>query len=274
MAYENFLVDYAEVDGGDDVARATNKVSWVNLPRNVHSYVYRNMGLDHFSGDFEHQFEIKWTARSGTGIAAWWAIYDGIGSLAQQSGNGYALYLQDTNIVLATVEGGSTIDTESWTSTINTLYFITIVRDDNGGVNSTGQITAYIRTGSHAGNLEATLTVDNSAGEQNDMQYVYALSSYNDGNASTWSGYIENLDLGEAEPALLEQEGFRWRNDNGNEAGATYRQNQDVNDSVAIQTNIRLRFLVDASGDPDPEQFKLQYKKKVDEDWLDMPLPE
>jgi len=59
----------------------------------------------------------------------------------------------------------------------------------------------------------------------------------------------------------LQQEGFRWRNDDGNEAAATWRQNQDVNDAVGRNTNIRLRVLVNATGDPASAQYQLEYKE-------------
>lgn len=66
-----------------------------------------------------------------------------------------------------------------------------------------------------------------------------------------------------ATPAL-EQEGFRFRNDDGNEAGASWRQSQDVNDSIATQTRFRLRVLVNASGDPDPAQLQVEYRRQGD----------
>jgi len=64
--------------------------------------------------------------------------------------------------------------------------------------------------------------------------------------------------------SLTEQEGFRFRNDDGSESAATFRQSQDVNDSVARNVNIRLRLLVNATGDPDSEQYQLEYKETGD----------
>ena len=59
----------------------------------------------------------------------------------------------------------------------------------------------------------------------------------------------------------LEQEGFRWRDDDGSESGASWAQNQDVDHTIAKNTNVRLRILLDATGDPDTDQFELQYKR-------------
>jgi hypothetical protein len=70
--------------------------------------------------------------------------------------------------------------------------------------------------------------------------------------------------------ATLEQEGFRFRNDDGSESTATWRQAQDTNDSVAVSTTLRLRMLLNATGNPDPGQYKLQYRKVGDDTWMDV----
>lgn len=67
--------------------------------------------------------------------------------------------------------------------------------------------------------------------------------------------------------AAIEQEGFRFRNDDGSEAAATWRQVQDVVDTVAADTNIRLRILLNATGDPASSAFQLEYRKVGAADW-------
>ncbi len=76
-------------------------------------------------------------------------------------------------------------------------------------------------------------------------------------------------------PALLvwEQEGFRWRNDDGSESAATWRQAQDVDDSVGKEENIRVRVLSDSAGaDPPTSTATLQYKLDTDPttEWRDV----
>jgi hypothetical protein len=58
----------------------------------------------------------------------------------------------------------------------------------------------------------------------------------------------------------IEQEGFRFRNDDGSEAAATWRQAQDVDDSAAKDLCIRLRTLVNATGDPASSQYQLEQR--------------
>lgn len=79
-----------------------------------------------------------------------------------------------------------------------------------------------------------------------------------------------SLNYAAAVSVSLEQEGFRWRNDNGSEITATWRQNQDVDDTIAIETNIRLRVLINATSDPATKQYKLQYKRTAGATWKDV----
>jgi hypothetical protein len=71
--------------------------------------------------------------------------------------------------------------------------------------------------------------------------------------------------LGSEEEVRAEQEGFRFRLDDGNESGATWLVNQDTNISRDRSLNTRLRVLANAAtGDPPSTQFQLEYKKSSD----------
>lgn len=72
--------------------------------------------------------------------------------------------------------------------------------------------------------------------------------------------------------ATLEQEGFRFRNDDGNETGATWKASQDVNISLAVGDKFRLRFIIDAVNDPASTGFILQAKKSTDATWKNVPV--
>ncbi len=74
------------------------------------------------------------------------------------------------------------------------------------------------------------------------------------------------------EEVTLEQEGFRFRNDDGDEASATWKTSQDVNSTIHPQENFRLRFLINATGNPAGQQFKVQYRKVGEETWTDIPV--
>lgn len=70
-----------------------------------------------------------------------------------------------------------------------------------------------------------------------------------------------------AAAAEYELEGYRFRNDNGSETTATWRQAQDTSDSIARLTNIRLRPLVNVTGDAPSQGYRLEYRKPDSLDW-------
>lgn len=70
-----------------------------------------------------------------------------------------------------------------------------------------------------------------------------------------------------ATAATLEQHSFRFRADDGNESAATYLAALNTNITRAKNVNTRLRFLVNATGNPDAKQFRLEYRKVGDTDW-------
>lgn len=70
-----------------------------------------------------------------------------------------------------------------------------------------------------------------------------------------------------------EQEGYRWRNDDGSESAATWHAAQDTDGSdVGTEITRRLRLLGNATDDPDTMAAKLQYRKvgDADSEWEDV----
>jgi len=61
--------------------------------------------------------------------------------------------------------------------------------------------------------------------------------------------------------ASLEQEGFRFRSDDGSETTATWLASQDSSITRALETNTRIRLLVNATNDPGSIQYQLEYRK-------------
>jgi hypothetical protein len=66
----------------------------------------------------------------------------------------------------------------------------------------------------------------------------------------------------------LDQEGYRWRDDDANEATAAWLATQDTDVARAKNQNTRLRVLVDATGDPDSKQYQLEYRKVGGGTWM------
>jgi hypothetical protein len=65
----------------------------------------------------------------------------------------------------------------------------------------------------------------------------------------------------QVEAATLDQEGFRLRNDDGDEDAASWKEAQDANITAPKNANIRLRMIVDATGDPATAQYQLEYRR-------------
>lgn len=135
--------------------------------------------------------------------------------------------------------------------------------------------------GSYAG--ATSMTPDGAQTEICEVQNIGSFSSINGsqkaGAASvtmTWTHadaewVAGGVSLKPAGPPLsLDQEGYRWRNDDGSETTATWKAAQDTTVTLAPDETTRLRMLVNASNDPASEQYKLQYRKVGDTGWRDV----
>jgi len=71
--------------------------------------------------------------------------------------------------------------------------------------------------------------------------------------------------------ATFEQEGFRFRADDGSQTTATWLATQDTNITRARGLNTRLRFLVNATGDPSTTEYRLDHKLSIDGVWTAVP---
>lgn len=68
--------------------------------------------------------------------------------------------------------------------------------------------------------------------------------------------------------ATTEEEGFRARNDDGSETTASFAAAQDTNFTFPIDTNLRLRMLLNATNDPASTAYKLEYKLNADSTYV------
>lgn len=206
MATEDFTT-YDETDGGGNVTVIAAKVSWNDMDRDETSHVSDSKGAAHFSGDFEHKLEFQYSDLGTTPLVAYWVLANAqknYRALIVDDEDAHVFRIYNDDVAISVLENGDSTVDESLNLTSGTTYFLTIARDDDGGANSTGQLTADIHTGDyHPDGVHIDLlTVDCSVGEQNDFEFVYGLASYNSGHANqTIDGFTQNLDLQEAPPA-------------------------------------------------------------------------
>lgn len=81
-------------------------------------------------------------------------------------------------------------------------------------------------------------------------------------SSQTWNSYVEFL-----AGLVLQQEGFRFRNDDGTEATASWKYNQDANMMGAAGTPFRVRFVINATGDPGARNWQLEYRRSATDNW-------
>lgn len=119
----------------------------------------------------------------------------------------------------------------------------------------TSILQEIVDRGSYGGNIGLTYRSDTAVGD----------------NWQSWQDYTDNsanaavLDVTYTTgSSTLEQEGYRWRADDGSETTATWLASQDTNITRAVSTNTRLRMLVNATNDPSSNQYQLEYKLSTD----------
>lgn len=205
MIFEDFTT-YTEVDAVGNITVTPSKIDYDDLGRNEESYVYKDKGVNHFSGDFELLFETQLKsspAPDESSLAYIVGIANSVDDFNAHS-DLQTIYMQPVGAgsvayTLQVREDDSDTNDLAGNEPRNVTNYITFNRDDDGGANSTGRLTAYIRSGSHEGTLEDTLTVDCGVGQQNDFRYIYGLSTHNSGHDLHVSGFTQNLDLQEEE---------------------------------------------------------------------------
>lgn len=89
------------------------------------------------------------------------------------------------------------------------------------------------------------------------------------GDRSSWD--IGADEYGAVGGIITSQEGFRWRNDDGNETSATWLAAQDTGSYIPLNTNVRLRILLDTSGDASSFNPTLYYKKVGEGSYVSAP---
>lgn len=120
-------------------------------------------------------------------------------------------------------------------------------------------------------------SVDLSEGGANTDSSTQVRILITSAGATTWHGDygIDTVEIVGTPLGSRDQEGYRWRDDDGSESGASWLQNQDTNHQMdhGSTDNIRLRILTDYEGDPDAEAVQLEYKEAGDPatEWRKVP---
>jgi len=198
MAVEN-LTTYTEVDPNSRITKTATRSSYAGLTQNEDAYIYKDKGVGHFNGDFEHLIDVYLDASDEFGIVVVWGLanlVDDLGGIALASGDELSVYFfyngADRILRLRELVGGISYIT-NYIVSLDTPYYLKIKRDESIG--TYGRLYCYVYSDSARTNLLETLQLD--LHEKEDFRYIYATQSYNGGMAYAQTGYCENLDLQE-----------------------------------------------------------------------------
>lgn len=168
------------------------------------------------------------------------------------------------------------IDPDTENPAAGSMYFETTVDDTlvvvyiaSDGSDCTNGMTNYqgftslvaqspLNSGDDVGAWTGYYTQATAGPPNGDKRVTYVAT---DGNARI------AVALAPATTPEYELEGYRWRDDNGSESGASWKDSQDTDISEQAGTNVRLRTLIDVTNDPESNQITLQYRKVGDTEW-------
>jgi len=192
---------YTEYDPDGKIVVSRRAITITDLTNDNKAYVYRDMGVDFFDGDFTHHFEATVTAAVSSAKWSVWAMANTIADIREidnASGDAYNIQFYEAggNPVWEFVDmtAGGRSKTASAEITYGVTYYFTVVRDESVG--TYGTIYVYIYTDADRTVLFDTLTVTLKISKKN-YRYIYAMNSF-DTISSTpkGSGTVADLVLG------------------------------------------------------------------------------
>lgn len=206
MAVENFTT-YTEVDTGGYLSETTTRATWDGLTRNVTSYLYYDFGVDYFNGDFEFLFDVNITDRGSgdNGFVCWIGLANDLGTykdLVAADKDELVCFSYATSNPLGILEcdGGNEYSAGCGSAAAGTTWYMKLKRDESVGTYGTLYLYRYSDSARTSLQGTATLTLHSS---KKDFRYLYAVQSFDDGDANYQDGYIENLDLQETVPTNM-----------------------------------------------------------------------
>ncbi len=191
---------YTEQDTNSHIVKTSTKVTFTNLTRNEDAYVYIDKGEDTFAGNFTHLLTVKLTAIDTNGRAFVWGltnIVDDMQGIDDASGYYFGIMVLNAggqNWIYQNYCFGGTLQQDDFAMTLNTPYYLKIVRDESIGVH--GRLNTYIYSDEARTTLLDTLQHD--LGEKTDFRYIFVANTLNTSTGETASGYCENLTLEDA----------------------------------------------------------------------------
>lgn len=200
VTYEDFTT-WTEVDASSKVTITSDSVNWTDEGRAITAYVYKDKGINYFSGSFD----ILLTARCKTSTAGddgvtYWSVSNGIGTWR-------SIYVVGADDIIGLTEehpsspneirwylreqaNGSDYSSGTYfVPTTDTPYFLRIVRDETVG--TYGTIYCYIYSDYNRTSLVQTLSL--ALHKKADFRYIYAHMSYGNTGSYYFTGSTSDM---------------------------------------------------------------------------------
>lgn len=226
-----FSADFTQADGAPSgwSAAGANPLPQVvgNRLQSTSSALTEMINVQSFATttDIQVDFDCKANLITGHGGV-------GVGLLASDGNNGWYVLLSNS-VHVYYYSGGvrsSALTNDDRSSHSDTLHCTWTYQASNN------QVTVYLDGTQWSQAFHTGTTVGN-------FVYVYM-------EATDYPSYVEFLDnlvikdVITGPTTTLDQEGFRWRNDDGSETSATWKAAQDTDLTAPLSANVRLRALV------------------------------
>ena len=197
MAYED-LTTFTEQDPNGYWSQTSTRNTFTNLPNGDTSYIYKDYGVGHFSGDFEHWFEFQRGSNAGHVVGVW-GLTDSPGTFISMTGYYFLLYA-DGAMLGDKVSGFADNDFSAFLSA-GTTYYVKIWRTSN---KLECKIYPTASDRDNDTNEVKHFTVNNV--DTSNYRYLQVGFSYGVGGSTARSGWSENFNLNPGAPEILELE--------------------------------------------------------------------
>ena len=206
--------------------------------------------------------ESSWNITLGNGAAiAAWAVIEAQGLIASpldvvaSGGSGTAASTRPTGTTAATAQ-----DNESALATWGTLPASGATTPAITFLSSGGSVLDEVFT-TRSGNYNVGLAY---------TQWSATVAGFGYSDTATFAANTAStgiIAVYKTAAAVYEQHSYRFRNDDGDEDGATWAAPVNTNTQQPVDTIKRLRFLIDTTNDAPSTQYQLEYRKVGDPTW-------
>ena len=200
MAVEDFTT-YSETDPNSHIAKTATRVTVTDLNSQETAFVYKDKGAAFFSDDFTHNITVEVTAFTADGRDYAWAITNDntrdMKGIDDNNDSYLSIFLYGAagaapEIYLEECDSGA-IYQDNFVAVVDTVYYLTIARDESVGAN--GTLYCYIYSDAARTVLVDTLTIALHTSKK-DFRYIFGANTRNSGiSGRTISAYCENLEL-------------------------------------------------------------------------------